>query len=94
MYTVKGQRPWAVRVSFTSVIDSSRVRAPKTGPSPVDRARTGSWHHLITDAYMIPLAVSLTGGHRNDVTQLMPLIAAIPPVRGRTVRRAGQPGGP
>jgi hypothetical protein len=26
--------------------------------------------------------VSLTGGQRNDVTQLMPLIAAIPPARG------------
>lgn len=25
----------------------------------------------------------LTGGNRNDVTQLMPLIDAIPPVRGR-----------
>jgi hypothetical protein len=27
----------------------------------------------------IPLAVSLTGGNRNDVTQLMPLIQAILP---------------
>jgi transposase len=56
---------------------------PKTGPSPVDRARPGSKHHLITEAHGIPLAVSLTGGNRNDVTQLMPLIQAIPPVRGR-----------
>jgi hypothetical protein len=32
--------------------------------------------------------VSLTGGQRNDVTQLMPLIAAIPPVRGRRGRAA------
>jgi hypothetical protein len=29
----------------------------------------------------VPLAVSLAGGNRNDVTQLMPLIQAIPPVR-------------
>ncbi|WP_228525495.1 MULTISPECIES: IS5 family transposase [Nocardiaceae] len=29
-----------------------------------------------------PLAVSLTGGNRHDVTQLMPLVEAIPPVRG------------
>jgi transposase len=35
---------------------------PKTGPSPVDRARPGSKHHLITEAHGIPLAVSLTGG--------------------------------
>ena len=51
--------------------------------SPVDRARTGSKHHLITDAAGIPLAISLTGGNRNDVTQLLPLIDAVGPVRGQ-----------
>ncbi|MGW1163719.1 IS5 family transposase [Streptomyces sp. NPDC002519] len=70
-----------------AVIDGSHVRAmkggPKTGPSPVDRARTGSKHHVITEGHGIPLAVSLTGGNRNDVTQLIPLIQAVPPVRGR-----------
>ena len=30
--------------------------------------------------------MSLTGGNRNDITQLMPLIQAIPPVRGRRGR--------
>ena len=73
-----------------AVIDGSHIRAPQrrptTGPSPVDRARTGSKHHLITEAHGIPLQVSLTGGNRNDVTQLMPLIQAIPPVRGRRGR--------
>jgi transposase len=77
-----------------AVIDSSHVRAmkggPKTGPSPVDRARPGSKHHVIAEAHGIPLAVSLTGGNRNVVTQLMPLIQAIPPVRGRRGRR-GRP---
>ncbi|WP_435835343.1 IS5 family transposase [Streptomyces avermitilis] len=56
---------------------------PKTGRSPVDRGRTGSKHHLITDATGIPLAATLTGGHRNDVTQLIPLLQAVPPVRGK-----------
>ena len=54
------------------------MAVPKRGPSPVDRARPGSKHHLIAEAHGIPLAVSLTGGNRNDVTQLMPLIQAIP----------------
>ncbi|SDP43527.1 Transposase [Lentzea jiangxiensis] len=45
-------------------------RRPKTGASPVDRARTGAKHHLITEGHGIPLAVSLTGGNCNDVTQL------------------------
>jgi transposase len=57
-----------------------------TGPSPVDRARTGSKHHLITDATGVPLAISLTGGQRNDVTQLLPLIDGIGPVRGKPGR--------
>lgn len=38
---------------------------------------------MITDGHGTPLAVLLTGGNRNDVTQLMPLLDAIPPVRGR-----------
>ncbi|WP_374101830.1 transposase [Streptomyces sp. MC1] len=50
------------------VVDSSHVRAPKmgiaTGPSPVDRGRAGSKHHLITDGHGTPLAVILTGGSR------------------------------
>jgi transposase len=57
-----------------------------TGPSPVDRARAGSKHHLITDSAGVPLAISLTGGNRNDVTQLLPLIDGIGPVRGRVGR--------
>ncbi|MFD8222191.1 IS5 family transposase [Streptomyces sp. NPDC059697] len=78
-----------------AVIDGSHVRAmkggPPTGPSPVDRARTGSKHHLITEAHGIPLAASLTGGNRNDVTQLIPLIQAVPPVRGRRGRPRRRP---
>lgn len=62
---------------------ASRKRGSQTGPSPVDRGRTGSKHHLITDGHGTPLAVILTGGNRNDVTQLLPLIDAIPPIRGR-----------
>lgn len=57
------------------------------GPSPVDRARRGSKHHLITDRHGTPLAVSLTGGNRHDVTQPMPLLDAIPHIR----RTRGRP---
>jgi hypothetical protein len=46
---------------------------------------------VITEGHRIPLAVTLTGGQRNDVTQLMPLIAAIPPVRGRRGRPRQRP---
>jgi len=62
----------------------------ETGASPVGRARNGSKHHLLVDASGIPLAWSLTGGNRNDVTQLIPLLEAVPAVagvRGRPRRR-------
>lgn len=61
------------------------------GPSPVDRGRSGSKHHLITDAAGIPLAVTLTGGNRNDVTQLLPLLEAIPRIRGTRGRPLHRP---
>jgi transposase len=57
----------------------------KTGPSPVDRGKTGSKHHVIVKAHGIPLAATLTGGNRNDVTGLIPLIQAVPPIRARAV---------
>lgn len=56
-----------------------------TGPSSVDRGRTGSKHHLIVDPSGIPLAVTLTGGHRHDVTQLLPLVDSVGPVDGLRV---------
>ncbi|MGW0799450.1 IS5 family transposase [Streptomyces sp. NPDC002692] len=69
-----------------AAIDGSHIRALRgkahTGPSPVDRARAGSKHHVIVDRHGTPLAVSLTGGNRHDVAQLMPLLDAIPRIHG------------
>ncbi|MFD6464630.1 IS5 family transposase [Streptomyces goshikiensis] len=77
-----------------AVIDSprqGRSAGPKSGPSPVDRARPGSKRHLIVDGQGIPLAVSLTGGNRNDVTQLIPLLKKIPSVAGLVGRPRKRP---
>jgi transposase len=63
----------------------------KTGPSPVDRRKLGSKHHLITDANGTPLACLLTGANANDVTQLLPLVAAIPAIRGMVGRPRRRP---
>lgn len=46
---------------------------------------------MITDGHGTPLAVLLTGGNRNDVTQLIPLLDAIPTVRGRVGRPRRKP---
>jgi transposase len=77
------------------VVDSSHMRALKrgdhVGPSPVDRGRLGSKHHLICDAGGIPPAVTLTGGNRNAVTQLIPLVDATSPIRGRRGRPRRRP---
>jgi hypothetical protein len=56
-----------------TVLDQQRGRRPDRSAPVAVRGRLGSKHHLITDAGGIPLAVLLTGGNRNDVTQLLPL---------------------
>ncbi|GAA3272279.1 DDE transposase [Streptomyces roseochromogenus] len=80
-----------------AAVDGSHIgalkRGTKRGRSPVDRGRAGSKQHLITDATGIPLAVTLTGGNRNDVTQLIPLLEAVPPVRGKRGRPRSRPDG-
>src|SRR5207247_5851064 len=64
------------------------------GPSPVSRARNASkHHHLLVDATGIPLAWRPTGGNRHDVTQLIPLVERIPPVRAASGDRADGPTG-
>jgi transposase len=63
----------------------------KTGPSPVDRSRSGSKHHLIACGRGTPLAVSLPAGNRNDITQRVPLVDGIRPVHGRRGRPRRRP---
>ena len=58
-----------------------------TGPNPTDRGKPGSKHHIIVDANGIPLAAIVTAANVNDVTQLIPLVDALPPI-------AGKPGAP
>jgi transposase len=78
-----------------ALVDSAQLRAPgggrKTGPSPVDRRKRGSKHHLLTDAEGTPLAIELTAANRNDITQLLKLVEAIPPVRGKPGRPRRRP---
>jgi len=45
----------------------------------------------LVDASGIPLAFSVTGGNRNDVTQLIPLLDKVPPVRGAVGRPRRRP---
>lgn len=78
-----------------ALVDSASIRAvgggEKSGPNPTDRGKPGSKHHVITDAQGIPLAAILTEANRHDVTQLLPLVEAIPPVRGKRGRPRRKP---
>ncbi|MGP4048547.1 transposase [Streptomyces sp. 2A115] len=58
-----------------------------TGPSPADRRKTGSKHHLICDGRGTPLKVITTAANVIDVTQTLALVDGIPPV----ARRPGRP---
>ncbi|WP_330323293.1 IS5 family transposase [Streptomyces anulatus] len=64
---------------------------PDTGPSPVDRRKTGSKHHLICDGRGTPLKVITTAANVNDVTQTLALVDGIPPVAGRPGRPRRRP---
>ncbi|MCR8944039.1 transposase [Streptomyces sp. OUCMDZ-4982] len=62
-----------------------------TGPSPVDRRKTGSKHHLICDGRGTPFKVITTAADVNDVTQTLALVDGIPPVAGRRGRPRRRP---
>jgi transposase len=78
----------ADRIYFSRFIpDSTFMRAvgggTQTGPSPVDRSKLGSKMQIIVDAQGVPLAQRLTGANVPDVTQLMALVEAVPPIAGK-----------
>src|SRR5215213_4664895 len=56
-----GELEWSRAVADSIHVQAKRGSA--TRPSPVDRARSGSKHHLL-DATEIPLAWTVTGGNR------------------------------
>jgi transposase len=74
--------------------DSTKARAlggGDTGPNPTDRGKLRVKHNLLTDAQGIPLAVTVTGANAADVTQLLPLVDAIPDPSGEDGDKPTQP---
>jgi transposase len=73
-----------------AIIDSGSVRAAhggaETGPSPVDRSKPGSEHHVITEGHGIPLASSVTAANRNDISEMAPPVNKLPAVAGKVGR--------
>lgn len=70
-----------------ALIDASFAKAPEggedTGPNPTDRGKSGSKHHVLTDAQGIPLNATLTAANVNEVTQVLHLLVDKAPVGGK-----------
>jgi transposase len=78
-----------------AAVDSSHVRArgggEKTGPSPVDRRKSGSKHRVVVDGNGTPLAATVTAGNYPDIKELEAVVDAVPPVRGKAGRPRRRP---
>ena len=54
-----------------------RLGGKKTGPSPVDRAKSGTKRSVLTDAKGIPLSITVEGANRHDVKLARPTVEQI-----------------
>jgi transposase len=70
-----------------ALIDASFAKAPEggedTGPNPTDRRKSGSKHHVLTDAQGVPLNATTTAANVNEVTQVLNVLVNVPPVGGK-----------
>lgn len=70
-----------------ALIDASFCEAPEggedTGPNPTDRGKSGSKHHVLTDAKGIPLNATVTAANVNEVTQVLDVLLNKPAVGGK-----------
>ncbi|MFG3023557.1 IS5 family transposase [Streptomyces sp. NPDC048254] len=85
-----GALDWSVR-AWTAPTSAQKKGGVATGPSPVDRRKAGSKHHLICDGKGTPLHVITTAANVNDITQTLALVDGIPPVAGRLGRPRRRP---
>lgn len=70
-----------------ALLDASFAKAPEggedTGPNPTDRSKSGSKHHVMTDAQGIPLSATVTAANVNEVTEALHVLVSMPPVGGK-----------
>jgi transposase len=70
-----------------ALIDASFAKAPEggedTGPNPTDRGKSGSKHHVLTDAKGVPLSAKVTAANVNEVTQVFQVLTDVPPTGGK-----------
>lgn len=70
-----------------ALIDASFLKAPEggedTGPNPTDRSKSGSKHHVMTDAQGTPLAAITTAANVPEVTKALHVLTSMSPVGGK-----------
>lgn len=70
-----------------ALIDASFAKAPEggedTGPNPTDRGKSGSKHHVLTDAQGVPLTATVTAANVPEVTQIFEVLSDMPAVGGK-----------
>jgi hypothetical protein len=73
-----------------AAIDGSHIDAKKggagTGPSPVNRGKPGSEHHLICDGNGTPIYVLTSGANVPDISRAIDLLDGAPAIAGRPGR--------
>jgi transposase len=77
------------------VVDGVYVRAfgggDETGPSPVDRRKSGTKHTLLVSDNGVPLSIRTAGANVSDHTQIIPLVLDFPRVGGKPGRPKERP---
>src|SRR5262249_48601797 len=78
-----------------ALIDASFAKAPlggeDTGPNPTDRGKSGSKHHVMTDAQGIPLAATVTAAHVTEVCQVVQVVTGMLPGGGKPGAKREKP---
>ncbi|WP_408612789.1 IS5 family transposase [Glycomyces luteolus] len=77
-----------------AIVDGASLRAKKgslTGPNPVDRGKSGSKIHVLSDRNGLPLALGVSAANIHDSQAFEPLIQGIPKIRSRRGPRRRKP---
>lgn len=62
-----------------------------TGPNPVDRDKSGSKIHVLSDRAGVSLSVAVSAANTNVAYALKPLVMAIPAIKSRRCPRRRRP---
>lgn len=61
------------------------IRGDLTGPNRLDRGKSGSKIHVITERTGLPISVGISAANTHDNQALEPLVRGIPPIRSRGI---------